>query len=110
MDNGYRVAGISTGAKMKNLLLVFALLLSFSAVAEPLVEARSGTTHVMLYTDPCKLVEVVNLPNRAEWVDGDKKFEGCWTTEPVFGVVVMYFSDKTVILIPAQVFKKATMI
>lgn len=82
------------------------LLYSPFAGSTAFMEATSGANRVILYNDPCTLAEVVNLPYRAEWLDGRKTFEGCWSADLDLGVIFAYFSDKTVVLIPMQMFKR----
>ncbi len=35
---------------------------------------------------------------------GGKEYEGCWGLNPALGLVMAYYSDKTVAAIPAQAF------
>ena len=96
---------------MKTLVAVFvSLFVAISAFAEPLAKAQSGGTQVMLYTDPCTLPAVVNLPNRAEWIDGSKMFEGCWSTDIIPGFVILYFSDRFIVAIPVRALTEVTAI
>lgn len=77
-----------------------------TASAEPMYQTslQDGLT-ITLYSEPCALKEVVNLPKRATWDEKGKLFEGCWGVSP-FGVAMFYFEDKTMAVIPAEAFKK----
>ena len=84
--------------------IFFALLLAASAaVAEPLAQVEGNGTRIVLYTEPCALLDIINLPQRAEWTAKGKVYAGCWTLN-VFSLVVMYFDDKTALTIPVQMF------
>lgn len=76
-----------------------------SAQAEPIYRAEANDAVVVLHDDPCAQDAVVNLKKRATWTEKGKTFEGCWGVT-TFGVVVMYFDDKTVSAIPVPVFVK----
>jgi hypothetical protein len=78
-----------------------------NALAEPLFQASDQKARITLYSDQCELKEVSNLSRKATWEESGKTFEGCWSISPL-GVVVMYFSDKTVAVAPAQAFQKVT--
>lgn len=96
--------------KLNQLVFAVAALLSTAAHSGPLVEFREGNVLITLYDEPCVLTEVVNLPNRAEWIEKGIKTEGCWSINLPTQTVVVYFADKTVAVIPARVFTKATAI
>ena len=90
------------------LALLLALVIGGAVVvahAEPVAEARSETTRIVLHSDKCALKEVANLPRRATWEEGGKVYEGCWGGRPDSGMVLAYFSDRTVVAIPLQVFQ-----
>lgn len=73
--------------------------------AEPTHEARGSTFKVTVYSEKCALQEVTNLPLRAVWTEGAKVIEGCFGMSP-FGLIVFYFTDKTVFAMPPDMFKK----
>lgn len=75
-----------------------------TAKAEPFARADADNGSVTLHKAPCELKTITNLPYKAVWVEGNKTFEGCWANHP-FGVVIAYFEDATVVLIPPQVFQ-----
>lgn len=80
-------------------------LLALPAGAEPVaVVVNSGVT-VTLTDEPCQIEAVKNLQYRATWVERGGSFEGCFTVQS--GIVVLYWSDKTVVILPGRAFKKA---
>lgn len=99
-------------------ILVIALLLSLALVerasARVLLVTATGTHRIALTDEPCALKAVSNLPYRATWRDGATNYEGCYH---LFAVVVQragqpevqrwiasYFDDRTVAVIPLEVF------
>lgn len=76
------------------------------AHAKPLYEAKSQGTSIVLYDETCALPAVTNLVLRAVWVQDGKSYEGCWGATPPLGVVMAYFSDKTVAAIPISAFER----
>lgn len=93
---------------MKYLLLLAAILflVPLPLSAEPLFRVTTPDGVVItLHKDKCELKEVVNLPQHATWDEKGKTYTGCWGFNPI-GVVMLYFSDKTVGVIPASAFSK----
>lgn len=89
------------------LVAVIATLYVTTANAEPVFSASVDGAKVVLHSEKCALAEITNLPFRAQWIEGNKVYEGCWTPpHPQVGVVVAYFADKTAIGVPAQMFRK----
>jgi len=86
--------------------LVLGLLLSASSLAAVVAQSSAGTVRVILTDEPCKLPVVTNLPFRAQWLEGKEKFEGCWAPSSAAPVVMAYFDDKTVAVIPMQFFQE----
>ena len=82
------------------------LAIATPAGADPMFRATQGGVTVTLYDDPCELVAVTNLPLKATWVENGKTYEGCYGARPDAGVVVFYFEDRTVGLIPFQALSK----
>lgn len=70
--------------------------------AAPMAEAHGGGVRVVLTDEPCAVAAVTNLPKRATWEEKGKTIEGCYTVSD--GLVVSYWADRTVSVIPAQVF------
>lgn len=93
------------------LVAVIAAILSFGPVlwwakahAGPVAEAAADGAKVTLTDEDCKLKDkVTNLPKRATWKEKGKTFEGCFGVHPG-GVVMAYFSDGSVVIIPVQMF------
>jgi hypothetical protein len=89
------------------LLLGLALAAAtYNAYAEAVFQGQGQGVTITVYNEPCKLTDVTNLPYRATWEENGKVTEGCIAPRPDAGVVVGYFADKTVALMPLQMFKK----
>ena len=88
---------------MNSTLLAALLLTASVAAAEPLLQVQSGNTRIVLYSEPCALRAIVNLPHRAEWIVRGETFVRCWTLS-VFDHIVMYFEDRTAVTVPAELF------
>lgn len=91
------------------LALIYLVLFSAHAAAEPVAQAVAENGGVItFYTEPCELKsQVTNLPHKVRWVDpGGKTFEGCYRAVPEGRVVVAWFDDKTVALIPFGALKQ----
>lgn len=73
------------------------------ASAPAAVATREDVT-LSLYTEPCALPAVKNLPYRAIWRDARGAYEGCYDVR-LGAVVVAYFTDRTVIVVPLEVFR-----
>ena len=86
-------------------LLILALLLSFNVNAKPIAAASAENITVTLTDEPCKLIEVSNLQRRATWTEAGRVSEGCWAPHPM-GMVLLYFADRTVVMIPSEMFQK----
>ena len=76
-----------------------------SASAEPLFRVSHEGVVITLHNDKCEMSEVSNLPHFATWEEKGKSFKGCWGFHPL-GVVMLYFTDKTVAVVPASAFAK----
>lgn len=74
--------------------------------ADPLYEFSQGNVRIVVYKDQCRLKEVSNIPLRAVWYENGKEIEGCIGAKDDLGVVVAYFADKTIVVLPMQVFRK----
>ena len=87
-------------------LLALALCYCVPAYGEALYEAKgSDGVRVVAYSDACALRDVItNLPKRATWHDGSKVYEGCFGATN--GLVIFYFADKTVVVLPTQAFTR----
>lgn len=74
--------------------------------AEAAFQGQGQGVTITVFNEPCKLDAVTNLPFRATWEENGKVTEGCVAPRPDAGVVVGYFSDKTIALMPIQMFKR----
>ena len=72
------------------------------AHAAPIAVGEADGIRITLTDEPCQLDAVTNLPRRAIWEEGNKRFEGCWGA--MQGFIASYFSDRSVAVIPAQLF------
>lgn len=72
------------------------------ALAEPRFQVVADGARVVLHDDKCAVSAVANLPYKATWEEKGKVFQGCWGARPDAGVVMFYFDDKTVGIIPMQ--------
>ena len=91
------------------LLLVLALLgiayFAGGADAAPVARGGNDKIEVTLFNDKCRLTSVVDLPYRAVWKEGGKSFEGCFGPTQFNGLIVLYFDDRSIALMPMQAFK-----
>ena len=91
-----------------NYLLALAALLFLIPLpvkAAPQYLASSGDVTITLYSDKCELKEVSNLPFKATWQEKGQVFQGCFGINGEAGVVMFYFTDKTVAAAPVGMFK-----
>ena len=88
--------------------LIAGLLISGNAKAEPMYVAEAGDAVITLYSEPCALAQVANLPRRATWREKGKVYEGCWSARQDIGLVILYFDDRNIGLAPMQAFQKVT--
>jgi hypothetical protein len=92
--------------------LIFILILggitiwATKAYSAPIYEAKDETLLIVLTDEPCNLPEVSNLKHRATWTEKGKTFQGCYAIHPAVPFVLAYFEDKTVVLVPAEVFQR----
>jgi hypothetical protein len=87
---------------------IFATCWPAAVFSEPMVKANVQGIEITVYTEDCTLKNVVsNLPKRATWVEKGKTFEGC-AGATQFGVLIFYFNDKTVAVVPVEHFAKVT--
>ncbi len=80
------------------------------AGAETLHRAEVADLVIELTDEPCApelAAAATNLKRRATWRKGGPSgefFEGCWAGSP-FGVIVFYFADRTVAVVPVNAFR-----
>ena len=92
--------------KMKH-LLALSLFVPVLGFAAPQFEASGEGVKVVVHSEKCALKEISNLPYRATWTEKGKTTEGCAGPHPI-GVVLFYFADKTIVVVPMQEFVKVT--
>lgn len=85
-------------------VLITSLMIPSFAHAEAIASAESNGVKITLFKDDCTLKEISNLRFHAEWAEHGKVTQGCWSLHPV-GLVLMYFADKTMMILPAQEFE-----
>ena len=85
------------------LLLIIAGAFTHARAADVAKLSNSGIT-VTLTDEKCGLSAVSNLPYRAKWDEGNKHYEGCFGVQKIF--VLLYFDDKTVVVLPAHMFSQ----
>lgn len=86
-------------------ILTLLLLLPALAFAKPVAIAESDGIVITLTDERCAVAEVTNLPYRATWLENGKTVEGCWGV--AHQIVMSYWTDKTVAILPAGAFNKA---
>jgi hypothetical protein len=95
------------------MLIVGTIMLVLGAIspnlgAEPRFSAEVEGVKITLHDDKCALPAVANLGRKATWDEKGKTFEGCWGGHPQFPVLMFYFADRTVVIVPVEMFKKLT--
>lgn len=75
-------------------------------IAKPIGAVSSGNVSITLYDDKCDLK--IQLPYKATWLEGRKEFQGCWGMQS--GVVVLYFDDNSIAVLPTNAFRPATVL
>ena len=84
-------------------------LFAVKAQAEPLYRADTGDSVITVHSEPCAVQAVGNLPKRATWQEKGKTYEGCAGQHPQFPILIFYFAgDKSVVVVPVQLFQKVT--
>ena len=96
----------ATHGRERLILCLFILLFPVWVNAEPLYQAFSedNTVEILLHKEPCALSAIANLPRRATWTEKGKVTEGCFGA--MAGLVLLYFADKTVTVIPSAQFQR----
>ena len=85
-------------------LLALAATWPTEANADPIARASAEGIVITLTDEDCKLTAVSNLKKRATWEEKGKTFEGCWGGHPAFPIVMGYFSDRSVVVLPVEAF------
>ena len=86
--------------------IILAVSIVTKAHAGPIAEgAGDNGAKITLYSEPCALKNVTNLANKATWQEKGKVFQGCFGLHP-YGVVLAYFDDGTVVIMPVDIFRE----
>ena len=93
---------------MKIALLATLFLFSAAVVAAPVAVGESDGVKITLTNEPCKLEVVSNPPFRATWEEKGQKYEGCYGISPLRLVMAYFSTDRTVAVMPIQMFKPVT--
>jgi hypothetical protein len=80
--------------------LIVLVGLATNAHAGPRFQVVADGAKVVLHDDKCAVSAVANLPYKATWDEKGKVFQGCWGARPEAGIVMFYFDDKSVGIIP----------
>ena len=88
--------------------LIVLVGIATNAAAAPIYRAEAEGVVITLYDEDCKLPEVSNLKKRATWKEKGKTYEGCAGQHPAYPIVMAYFSDKTVVVLPIDIFAPVT--
>ncbi len=100
---------ISRSRAICRLALLVILAAPLFAYSEPRYHFGTTNLSITLHDELCGMKdEVTNLPRRAVWKDKGVETEGCWGFSEQFGLVLMYFKDKTATALPAALFTKVT--
>lgn len=83
-----------------------AALKSGRVYAASLYQAEADGARIVLTDEACRLQAVSNLKRRATWTEKGETFEGCYGLHEGTGLILAYFSDKTVVILPPQIFSK----
>ena len=89
-------------------IFIAGLLFWRNVEAQPVLQAQAKGVVITIYDEKCTHPEASNLPLRATWSQDGKVFDGCAGAFTDFGVVAFWFDDKTVAVVPVQVFKRMT--
>ena len=77
------------------------------AYADPVAAFEQEGVRIVVYSESCALTETVtNLPNRATWTENGKTIEGCAQAFPQSGIAAFYFTDKSIAIVPLQMFQR----
>lgn len=88
---------------------LFLVSLVAQAYAEPIAQLVQGNVTITVYNEPCTHQDsITNAPVRATWKEGDKVFDGCAGVVSQIGMAYFWFTDKTVAVVPLQMFSKLT--
>lgn len=72
-------------------------------IASPVALARDGRVAIALSEQPCTLDAVANLRFHATWEEDGARHAGCWDVQHG-RIVVTYWADRTVVVLPLEIF------
>ena len=84
-------------------VLIFCMMyvIPSRAHAKAIAGVEAGNVSIVLTDEPCALAAVTNLPYRSTWTENGKTVEGCYGVHPA-GVVLSYWADRTVSVMPVD--------
>ena len=86
------------------ILLLFVLVVAWNYVAaSPIARASDKDVLIVLYDDKCAL-DILGLPQRAQWSRGGKSWEDCFDVRHDV-LILIYLEDKSIVIIPVGYFK-----
>lgn len=88
-------------------LVIAAALILFPSVAyaAPVAVMDRDGIGITLFDEPCKFTHIVNYKYRATWSEDGKTFEGCFGLNTASRVIVAYFDDKSIAVVPMSFFR-----
>jgi hypothetical protein len=89
-------------------MAIFTFVLPPKAHAAAVGEAEGEGIKIIFTDEPCALAAVTNLPYAATWTEKGKVTKGCWGLHPQYPIVMTYWADRTVAVIPGQVVHAVT--
>lgn len=91
------------------ILVIVALgmaLTSGKVFGEPFISAEMAGVRLVVHTEECAVKEIKNLPRRATWTEKGKTTEGCAGLSQEIEMIVFYWADGTVTVIPSPYFQR----
>ncbi len=87
-------------------LAIGGVLYAAKVQAVPLYFAEAEGVRIILTDEDCKLPSISNLKKRATWTENGKTVEGCFGGHPQYPLVLFYFADKTIVVLPVEAFQR----
>jgi hypothetical protein len=89
---------------MKKFIALLALAAG-PAFAAPIGVAVHGGNVITFYDEPCTVAGVKNLTQRVVWLAGAVKTEGCFGIPNGYEIILAYFADQEIAVIPLAAVK-----
>ena len=89
-----------------SIILILGMIVPNFSRADAVAVAAAEGIRIVLHDDKCGLSTVSNLPAKATWTERGVITEGCWGIQPALDIVMLFFADKTVVVVPRQIFTK----